>query len=59
MTDEEDALLSLIGARITSFEATKLHGDDATTIVLDNGQRFITFPVDSMLIEVTESWRPN
>ncbi len=57
--NEEDALTSAINLPLTAIRSVKLFGETATELEFGGGQVYLTFPVDSVMIELSETWRPN
>jgi hypothetical protein len=57
--NEEDALMAAINLPLTAIRSVKLMGDNATELEFGGGQIYLTFPVDTVMIELSERWRPN
>lgn len=57
--NEEDALMAAINLPLTAIRSVTLLGDAATELEFGGGQVYLTFPVDSIMIELSETWRPN
>lgn len=57
--EKEDALLAALGLPLTNMLAVQLLGENATELEFGGGQVYLTFPVDSIMIELSETWRPN
>lgn len=57
--EEKDALMSAINLPLTAIRSVTLFGETATELEFGGGQVYLTFPVDSVMIELSEKWRPN
>ncbi len=57
--DEEEALMSAINLPLTAIRSVQLYGAPATELEFGGGQVYMTFPVDSVMLELSEKWRPN
>ena len=57
--EEEEALSAAVGLPLTNMRSVKLFGESATELEFGNRQVYLIFPVDSVMIELSEKWRPN
>lgn len=57
--NEEDALMAAINLPLTAIRSVKLFGETATELEFGGGQVYMTFPIDSVMLELSETWRPN
>ena len=57
--EEEDALMAAINLPLTAIRSVQVFGDTATELEFGGGKVYLTFPVDSVMIELSETWRPN
>lgn len=57
--EDEEVLMSAINLPLTAIRSVEFRGETATELEFGAGKVYLTFPVDLVMIELSERWRPN